>query len=171
VWSSESHRDCIKTLGITLKSADLIATKPKSVRTSEIEPLSSRKFQITCVHHNMSTPPLMLKKLFYCSPEVYQSPEITHDSGYQDTYISTWASTNPSSKDSTKHYQLPLYDLASLSHHKHSVNSVSLWVNSEKKHCSIQSVDLDIRRYHVSVAIDDCHHHGLLYNQWSQLEQ
>ncbi|XP_065919398.1 uncharacterized protein [Dysidea avara] len=156
VWSSESHCDCVKTLGITHRSAELIAAKPKS---------------ITCVHHSTNTPLLMLKKLFYCSPDVYQSSDIAQDSGYHDTYISTWASTNPSSKDTAKHYHLPLYDLASLLYHKHSVNSVSLWVSSEKKHCSVQSVDLAIKGCHVSVAMDSCHHHGLLYNQWAQLEQ
>ena len=96
------------------------------------------------------------------------------DSGiYKDTCMNTWTSTGASrngTKDTSKNYHLPLFELAHALHQSSSsMDTLSFIFDSKKRQCSITSDTLATGLYHVISDVDSCCTHGLLYKNWSEL--
>ena len=76
-------------------------------------------------------------------------------------------------KDMTKNYQLPLFELAHMLHQYDDtpVNTLSLIFEGKKKQCAIKSDSSGLGWYHVISDMDNYCTHGLLYNSWTGLCQ
>lgn len=85
--------------------------------------------------------------------------------------MSTGASKN-STKDTSKNYQLPLFELAHLLHHSNSsMDTLSVIFDSKKKECSISLDSTDTGWHHVITTVDNYCTHCLLYKHWTELCQ
>ena len=118
----------------------------------------------------------MLKKFIYCCPDAQQNSRVEQDSGINvDTFASTWTSTGASrnnTKDMSKNYQLPLFELAyTLHQYDTSVDTLSFYFDSKKKQCTIESTSSGAGWCHVFSDVDSYCTHGLLYKNWTELCQ
>ena len=115
----------------------------------------------------------MLKKVIYCCQDAQQYSVLEQDSGINvDTFVGTWTSTGASSKDTSKNYQLPLFELAYTLHQRDtSMDTLYFIFDSKKKQCSIESSSSGVGLYHVRSDVDSYCTHGLLYKNWTELCQ